>query len=66
MRELEAFFRRCIEVGQARKQIPLGIEPEATAKGLMGMLVAIRVLGRGVFDEASLKTIAKQAQRLLR
>lgn len=66
MRELEAFFRRCIEVGQARKQIPVGIEPAATAKGLMGMLVAIRVLGRGVFDEASLKTIATQAQRLLR
>ncbi len=66
MRELQAFFRRCIEVGQARQQISLAIEPEATAKGLTGMVVAIRVLGRGVFDEASLKTIAAQAQRLLR
>ncbi|AOW14170.1 TetR family transcriptional regulator [Hydrogenophaga crassostreae] len=66
LRDFQAFFRRCIEVGQARQKIPLGIEPEAAAKGLMAMVVAIRVLGRGVFDEASLKTIAEQAQRLLR
>ncbi len=66
LREFQAFFRRCIEVGQARRQIPQDLEPEATAKGLMAMVVAIRVLGRGVFDEASLKTIAEQAQRLLR
>lgn len=66
LREFQAFFRRCIEVGQARRQIPPDLEPEATAKGLMAMVVAIRVLGRGVFDETSLKTIAEQAQRLLR
>lgn len=66
LRELQAFFRRCIEVGQARQQIPLDLEPEATAKGLMAMVVAIRVLGRGVFDEAGLKAIAEQAHRLLR
>lgn len=66
MREFEAFFRRSIEVGQARKQFPATIDPEATAKGLMGMVVAIRVLGRGLFDEASLRTLAIQAQRLLR
>ena len=66
MRELEAFFRRCIEVGQARGKIPPAIEPATTAKGLMGLLVSIRVLGRGVFDEASLNTLAAQAQRLLR
>ncbi len=65
MREFQAFFRRSIEVGQARQQIPATLDPEATAKGLMGMVVAIRVLGRGIFDEASLKTIAQQAQRLL-
>lgn len=66
MREIQAFFRRSIEVGQARKQIPETLDPDATAKGLVAMVVAIRVLGRGVFDEASLQTIAAQAQRLLR
>ena len=31
----------------------------------MSMIVAIRVLGRGTYDEASLRTIATQALRLL-
>lgn len=66
LRELQAFFRRSVEVGQARHQFPETLDPEATAKGLMAMVVAIRVLGRGMFDEASLRTIAAQAQRLLR
>jgi TetR/AcrR family transcriptional regulator, transcriptional repressor for nem operon len=65
LQEFQAFFQHRIEVGQARQQIPAALDPEATAKGLMGMVVAIRVLGRGIFDEASLKTIAQQAQRLL-
>ena len=65
LRELEAFFRRSIEVAQARKQMPGSLDPEATAKGLMAMVVAIRLLGRGMFDEAALRTIAAQAQRLL-
>ncbi len=66
LREMEAFFRRSIEVAQARKEIPEGLDPAATAKGLMAMIVAIRVLGRGMCDASSLRTIAGQAQRLLR
>lgn len=65
LRELEAFLRRSLEVAQVRKQIPDSLDPEATAKGLMAMIVGIRVLGRGVFDEAALREIATQAQRLL-
>lgn len=65
LREFEAFFRRSIEVAQARKQLPSSLDAEATAKGLAAMIVAIRVLGRGMFDEVSLRTIAGQAQRLL-
>ncbi|MDD2874696.1 MAG: TetR/AcrR family transcriptional regulator [Azoarcus sp.] len=65
LRELEGFFRRCIEVAQARKQVPASLDPENTAKGLVGMVVAIRVLGRGMFDESALRTVAAQAQRLL-
>jgi TetR/AcrR family transcriptional repressor of nem operon len=66
LREIQAFFRRSIEVAQARKQIRATLDPETTAKGLMAMVVGIRVLGRGLFDESSLKTIAAQAQCLLR
>lgn len=65
LRETEAFFRRSIEVAQARKQVPQTLAPEASAKALMAMVVAIRVLGRGMFDVTALRTIADQAQRLL-
>ena len=66
LRELEAFLRRSVEVGQARGQFPQTLDPAATAKSLLAMIVAIRVLGRGMFDKSALKTIAAQAQRLLR
>ena len=65
IREIEAFFRRSIEVGQARGDIPRGLDPEATAKTLLALVVAIRVLGRGVFAEAALRTIADQGKRLI-
>ena len=65
LRELEAFFRRCIEVGQARGEIPKQIKPEAVAKTLVALLVAIRVLSRGVYTEAALQTIADEAKQLI-
>ncbi|TVO58855.1 TetR/AcrR family transcriptional regulator [Denitromonas halophila] len=66
LRETEAFLQRSLEVGQARQRFPNALDPAPTAKALMALIVAIRVLARGLFDEASLKTIAAQAQRLLR
>ena len=65
IREFEAFLRRSIEVGQARKDFPESLDAAATAKALLAMIVAIRVLGRGVFDKSALTTIADQALRLL-
>ncbi len=65
VREIEAFFRRSIEVGQARGEMPKGLDPEATAKALLALIVAIRVLGRGVFEEAALQTIADEGKRLI-
>ena len=46
VREIEAFFRRSIEVGQARGDIPKGLDPGTTAKALLALVVALRVLGR--------------------
>ncbi len=63
--EIEAFLRRCIEVGQARGDIRSSMDAKATAKSLLAMIVAIRVLGRGVFAEAALQEIADQAKRLI-
>lgn len=65
VREIEAFFRRCIEVGQARGEMPNELVPEATAKALLALIVSIRVLGRGVFTEASLRTIADEGKRMI-
>ncbi len=64
LREIEAFFRRCIEVGQARKVLRSDINPTDTAKALLGVAVSIRVLGRGVYTEESLHTLVAEARRL--
>lgn len=65
LREFETFFRRSIEVAQTRNEIPASVDPKATAKALLGLMISIRVLGRGMYDKASLRIIADQAQRLL-
>ncbi len=65
LREIEAFFRRSIEVGQARGDIRKDLEPAAVAKTLLSLLVAIRVLGRGVYTEDALHTIAAEAKRII-
>jgi len=65
MKHVEAFFRRCIEVGQARGDIPASVEPQATAKTLFGLMVAIRLLGRGAYDRSQLEVIGQQAVRLV-
>lgn len=66
IREIESFFRRCIEVGQARHDIPTNLQPEPTAKTLLSLIVSIRILGRGIFEEAALHTIANQGKQMIR
>ena len=63
--EIEAFFKRCIEVGQVRNEISKGLDPLTTARTLMSLLVSIRVLGRGVYAEAALRGIAGEAKKLV-
>ncbi len=63
LREIEAFFRRCIEVGQVRGEVRTDLNPEVTAKSLLGKLVAIRVLGRGALTDDALLTIAHTAKQ---
>ncbi|MBL4795711.1 MAG: TetR/AcrR family transcriptional regulator [Pseudomonadales bacterium] len=62
--EFEAFFRRGIEVAQTRGDMPSTLDAAATAKVLFSLVVAMRVLGRGVYDELSLQVIADQAEHL--
>ena len=63
--EFEAFFRRGIEVAQTRGDISSTINASITAKTLFSFVVAIRVLGRGVYNESSLQVIADQASAVL-
>ena len=65
IKAIEAFFRRSIEVGQARGEIRQSLDPKATAKTLVALTVAIRVLGRGVFSKTALLGIADEAKRLI-
>jgi len=65
LREIEGFFRRSIEVGQARGDIPQDIDPESRARALLALSIAIRVLGRGPYNEAALQSIAEEAKQLI-
>lgn len=63
--QIEAFLRRCIEVGQVRGSIRDDLVPANTAKTLLALALAIRVLSRGMFNEEALQTIANQAKQLI-
>lgn len=63
--EIEAFFRRCIEMGRARGDMPKVIDPEGTAKTQLALIVAIRVLGSGVFAEVAFHTITDAGKILI-
>ncbi len=62
--EFEGFFCRGIEVSQTRGEIPSTLDSQGVAKALLSLVIAIRVLGRGVYDESALRTIADQARLL--
>lgn len=61
MKEMEAFFRRGIEVSQARNLVEKNLDAASIAKSLLGSVVAIRVLGRGVFDKHWLQHLVEEA-----
>ena len=65
LRELEGFFRRSIEVGQARGDIRKDIDPAPRASALLALAQAIRVLGRGPYAETALRAIADEASNLI-
>lgn len=66
LREIEGFFRRSIEVGQARGDIRKDIDPASKARALLALALAIRALGRGPYTETALQMIAEEAKLLIR
>lgn len=63
--EVEVFFEKQIQLGQKTDTIPHDIDHHATAKTLLGLVVGLRVLARGVFDEEGLRAIRSQAMSII-
>jgi TetR/AcrR family transcriptional repressor of nem operon len=64
--EMETFFRDRIEQGQAAGEIPDHVAPVDTARSLLSLFVAIRVFSRSRPEEPLLRSVASQAEALLR
>lgn len=63
--EIEAFFRRSIERGQAAGEIPKAVDPATTASGLLASLIGIAVLARSRPERSLLKHVVDDALRRL-
>ncbi len=63
--DFEAFFKRLILKGQAAGTIPKAVPVDDTAKSLLSLVTGLRVLSRGVYDQAALQVIKKDALRLI-
>lgn len=64
--EMEIFFRDRIAQGQAAGEIPGHVAPIDTARALLGLFVAIRVFSRSLPKGPLLRSVAGQAEALLR
>ncbi len=64
--EMESFFRGRIEQGQAAGEIPASVAPLDTARALLSLFVAIRVFARSRPEESLLRSVANQAEAMLR
>ncbi len=64
--EMETFFRDRIEQGQAAGEIPGHVAPVDTARALLGLFVAIRVFSRSRPKGPLLRSLANQAEAMLR
>lgn len=59
--DFETFFEKLIIRGQQQQQIPGDIDPKSKAKVLLSLVVALRVLARGVFEADDLIAIRNEA-----
>jgi TetR/AcrR family transcriptional repressor of nem operon len=64
MEDFEAFFIRQLIIGKTTGTVSDGLDVKTAAKGLLTLVVGLRVLARGVFSEASLEAIRSQAMTL--
>ena len=62
---ITAFIHSSIKRGQAEGEISTEVDPEQTAKSLLGLFLGLRVLSRVSPDESFLKSVVVQAEALL-
>lgn len=63
--DFERFFLRTIVQGQELGQIPKCVNPDKSSKSLLTLVVGLRVLSRGIFDESGLTAIKDSALKLM-
>src|SRR5271169_5678571 len=63
--EIEAFFKRCILAAQSDGTAPRGVDPNNTARLLLGVLLGIRVLARSAPNRPLLEGVLRPALALL-
>lgn len=63
--ETEKFFHTMIEEGQATREINSDLDPEETARELLGLLLGLRVLTRAAAPESVVASLAQRATALL-
>lgn len=65
LKSTEQFFERQLTLGIETGVIPQRVSPERESKSLLALLIGLRVLARGVFDDVDLKLIQEQATKLI-
>ncbi len=63
--DIESFFRQQLELGKSRGVVPATTDTNKTSKGLLALVIGLRVLSRGAFDEQGLRSIKEQAIDLI-
>ena len=62
---IENGFRALIEQGQRAGQIGRSVDPDRTARSLLGLMIGLQVLARSRPEESLLRAIKHQAEALL-
>lgn len=62
----ESFFEQQIKLGIKTGTMSKSIDAKVTAKGLLALLIGLRVLARGVYDQASIQMVKTQAINLIK
>jgi len=65
MNDFEDYFRRQLVIAKQNGAVLANLDISETAKGLLTLVVGLRVLARGVFLRVELAAIRSQAMKLI-